>query len=138
MPPPTGVASVFDANSWSFIGRSLWSSDAYMNGSIDELRIYDGRLTAQQIAANDLAGPGVLSVPQSVAVTNISLTAGNGKLTLTWPADHTGWRLQVQTNTLEAGLNTNWADVSGSTLTNNVALPVDATEGSVFYRLVYP
>jgi len=45
--------------------------------------------------------------------------------------------LQVQTNSLNAGLGTNWMDVPGSSLTNNVVLPVDATMGSVFYRLIY-
>jgi hypothetical protein len=28
--------------------------------------------------------------------------------------------------------------VSGSSLTNSVALPMDAVQGAVFYRLVYP
>jgi len=129
MPPITGVA-----NAWSFVGRSLFSSDAYLNGTIDELRLYDGRLTPQQIAANDLAGPEILHVP-SVTATNIAFSSIGGELTLSWPADHTGWRLQMQTNGLE---NANWVDVSGATLTNSVTLPVDTTKGSVFYRLVYP
>jgi hypothetical protein len=34
-------------------------------------------------------------------------------------------------------LGANWVDVLGSNLTNDVALPVDATQGSVFYRLIY-
>src|SRR5579885_1279313 len=125
------------STAWSFIGRSLWSSDAYLNGAIDELRIYDGRLTPQQILADDLAGPDVLSVPRSVAVTNISLATGNGQLMLSWPADHIGWRLQVQTNALNTGLGTNWMEVMGSSRTNEVILPVDAVPGGVFYRLVY-
>ena len=37
---------------WSFIGRSLFGTDAWLNATIDELRIYDGRLTPQEIAAN--------------------------------------------------------------------------------------
>jgi hypothetical protein len=137
MPPLTGVAGVFDANAWSFIGRSLWSSDAYLNATIDELRLYAGRLTPQQIAANHLAGPGVLRAP-SVTATNLAFISSGGAITLSWPADHKGWRLQVQTNALNAGLGTNWADVSGSSLTNSVNLPMDAANPSVFYRLVYP
>ena len=46
--------------------------------------------------------------------------------------------MQVQANNLSVGLDTIWVDVPGSSLTNNVAMPVDATMGSVFYRLVYP
>ena len=56
----------------------------------------------------------------------------------TWPADHTGWRLQAQTNALGAGLGTNWVTVSGSTGTNAIAVPVGGTNGSVFFRLASP
>jgi fibronectin-binding autotransporter adhesin len=65
-----------------------------------------------------------------------SYSAGN--LTLTWPLDHTGYRLQSQTNSLAVGLKTNWVDVTGANLTNQVVIPVNATSGSVFYRLIYP
>jgi hypothetical protein len=82
-----------------------------------------------------------LSVANSINSnpTNIvfSVTGGN-QLTLAWPADHTGWRLQSQTNSLSAGLGTNWVDVTGSTATNQVLAPVNPVNGSVFYRLVYP
>jgi len=79
---------------------------------------------------------GVLNVVQIVATnpTNISCTISNGSFTLFWPADHTGWRLQAQTNSL----GTNWFDLPGSTATNSLSLPVDLNNGSVFYRLIYP
>jgi hypothetical protein len=79
---------------------------------------------------------GVLSVVQTVP-TNLVWNVSSTNLTLSWPAGYTGWRLQVQTNALTAGLGTNWVDVPGSSLTNNVALPVDATKACIFYRLVY-
>jgi hypothetical protein len=74
----------------------------------------------------------------STAPTNIVASASGSGLKLSWPADHTGWRLQVQTNAPGAGLGTNWVDVPGSSQTNEVTLPVDGTDASVFYRLVYP
>jgi len=46
--------------------------------------------------------------------------------------------LQVQTNSVAQGLGTNWWDVAGATATNQVAIPIDPANGSVFYRLVYP
>jgi hypothetical protein len=61
----------------------------------------------------------------------------SGDDVMTWPADHTGWRLQVQTNSRATGLGTNWEDVDGA-MTNNVVLLLDYLSGSVFYRLVYP
>ena len=69
--------------------------------------------------------------------TNITVQASGGNLTLNWPADHTGWQLQVQTNAPGAGLSTNWSNVSGSTSVNQWVVPI-ATTGSVFYRLALP
>jgi hypothetical protein len=67
---------------------------------------------------------------------NYALTAG--QLQLDWPTDHTGWRLEVQTNSLATGLGTNWATVLNSTGTNLLVIPPSLTNGSVFYRLAYP
>jgi hypothetical protein len=77
--------------------------------------------------------------PVNTSPTNImvSVTGGN-QLTLSWPTDHTGWRLQSQTNSLAVGIRTNWVDVSGSTTTNQVIVPINPTNGSVFYRMIYP
>ncbi len=49
------IASINDA--FSFLGHSLWSGDAWLNGSINEFRIYDGELDKFQIAASFQAGP---------------------------------------------------------------------------------
>jgi hypothetical protein len=87
---------------------------------------------------------GVFGVPVQVLVppatnpTNITFRSTANSLTLTWPDDHTGWRLQVQTNSPAEGLGTNWWDVAGSTSTNLMTLPINSTDSSVFYRLSYP
>jgi autotransporter-associated beta strand protein len=83
---------------------------------------------------------GTLSVVASVNTTptNITSSVSGNVLTLSWPADHTGWRLQVQTNSLATGLNTNWSDVAGSTSVNSVNVTLDPVNGAVFYRMVYP
>lgn len=81
-----------------------------------------------------------LSITNSVNLnpTNIlfSVTGGN-QLTLSWPLDHTGWTLQAQTNTVSVGISTNWVDVSASSATNKLIIPINLTNGSVFYRLLY-
>lgn len=59
-------------------------------------------------------------------------------LSLSWPADHIGWRLQAQTNAISVGLGTDWFDIPGSSVTNQITLTMDATAGSAFYRLIYP
>ena len=83
-------------------------------------------------------------VAHVIATVNPNLTApitavvSGSTLTLSWPADHTGWRLQVQTNGLGTGLNTNWSDVAGATTVNSVNTTLDPANGTVFYRMVYP
>lgn len=86
---------------------------------------------------------GALSVVSGVATnpTNITATLSGGKLELSWPADHTGWRLLVQTNHLAAGLSSNtndWATVPGSAGINQTNITMDPTKPAEFYRLVYP
>jgi hypothetical protein len=73
--------------------------------------------------------------------TNITYSVSGSALTLGWPADHTGWRLLVQTNNLNLGisLNTNdWAVYPGSAATNAVIITIDPSKKTEFYRLVYP
>jgi hypothetical protein len=47
---------VIDGDSF-FIGRSLYAADAYLNASIDEFRIYDSALSAEQVKKDYSAGP---------------------------------------------------------------------------------
>jgi hypothetical protein len=80
-----------------------------------------------------------LAVTPVTTPTNIVVSlVGGTNLVLSWPANWTGWRLLAQTDSLSAGLGTNWVTVTGSSGTNNVAIPVCPTNGGVFYKLVYP
>jgi autotransporter-associated beta strand protein len=93
--------------------------------------------------ANRLGEDGTIAVVVMVSTgpTNLVWNWGGTNLVLSWPADHTGWRLLVQIHNLAAGLslNTNdWAAVPGSSGTNQVSLPVDVTQPAEFYQLVYP
>jgi hypothetical protein len=90
--------------------------------------------TAQQ-GVNGLAFAPVVPVePDGPARLTNSFYAG--VMSLSWPAGE-GWRLQMQTNSLTRGLDTNWMDVTAPPVssTNITILP---GQGSVFYRLVYP
>ena len=69
---------------------------------------------------------------------NITFQVTTGSLTLIWPSDHTGWRLQVQTNDLTQGLAGNWMDVLGATATNQITIPISPANAGVFYRMIYP
>ena len=89
----------------------------------------------------------VVNVARLVNQSAVTLTnsIGGGNLTLTWPVDHTTYRLLEQTNSLAVGLahnanNTNnWFVVPGSAATNQIIIPlVNLTNGTVFFRLIYP
>lgn len=69
--------------------------------------------------------------------TNIVVSVSGNQLTLSWPTDHIGWTLQSETNNLSVGLTNNWATVTGSTTTNAVVVPINLTNGTVFFRLIY-
>lgn len=83
---------------------------------------------------------GTITAVQTVNTTPINLTfalTGSG-LDISWPDDHTGWRLEGQTNSVNVGLSNNWVTVTGSAATNRVIMPFNPANGSAFYRLVYP
>jgi hypothetical protein len=95
------------------------------------------------VSATNSAGESANAAPasvQPVSTTSPQLNFGIGgdQIQFTWPQDHLGWELQVQTNSLGAGLGTNWATWPGSENTNQILFLIDPTEGSVFFRLVYP
>jgi fibronectin-binding autotransporter adhesin len=89
---------------------------------------------------NTLATDGTLRIATAVNTTrtNITFSVSGNQLNLSWPADHTGWRLQAQTNAPGAGLSTNWADVPGSTTVHSISFTINPAKGSVFFRMVYP
>jgi autotransporter-associated beta strand protein len=90
---------------------------------------------------NTLTADGILRVISTVnsTRTNITFTVNGGtQLNLIWPVDHIGWRLQSQSNALGKGLTTNWTDVPGSTTNSSMNFPVGRTNGSVFFRMIYP
>ncbi len=94
-------------------------------------------LSAGNVWRNNLALNGSIQVVSTNAPGLVIAVAAN-QLTLAWPADHGGWRLQAQTNDLSAGLSTNWFDMANSSATNLMTLPVSTADTSVFFRLVYP
>jgi hypothetical protein len=76
--------------------------------------------------------------PPPVMPTTLSVMLTGSLWNLSWPSSYLGCRLQVQTNSPNVGLSTNWFDVTGSGVTNSVVMPVNPGNGSVFYRLIYP
>ena len=93
--------------------------------------------------SNQLAAAGTLVVISTVATTptNLLWSVSGTNLTFSWPADHTGWRLLVQTNHLANGLSSDtndWGTVANSQQTNQMVVPTSPSQPVEFYRLVYP
>jgi hypothetical protein len=116
----------------------MFSASNYLGGFSSLLPATPGAGLAWN--TNTLATDGTLRVISTVNTnrTNITFTITGNQLTLTWPADHIGWRLQAQTNPITVGLRTNWADVPGSTTVNSITTTINPANGSVFYRMIYP
>ncbi|HEX9046575.1 MAG TPA: LamG-like jellyroll fold domain-containing protein, partial [Verrucomicrobiae bacterium] len=131
----TGAALPSLSGLWSdagALGRSPWWAygDPYLAGSINEFRIYSGRLLADEIAASDIAGP------NTVLTTNVSMSASasGGNATLAWPVASPGFTL-YSSPTLGAGavwtLVTNGVSIVGE----NYQVSVPRTGGTKFFRL---
>ena len=216
----TALDNVIDEKCW--VGRSLFTADAWLNASIDELRIYGGALSPYGVYAdytgaapcglcfrplailiqptnatvavgcparfapmiagnapiffqwyvNGTPVPGATNMSLTVCPTlaqngsffqimatnnvggiNYSVVSSNATLTVLAPAcpvitfdgthvtvtwTNAGWKLQAQTNSLTTGLSTNWVNVAGSESVTNEIVPVNPTNGTVFYRLCAP
>lgn len=74
---------------------------------------------------------GTVNTTPPVITTQVS----GGQLIISWPG-HAGWTLQSQTNSIGAGLGTNWVDVAGSSSATQISVPINANNGSVFYRTI--
>jgi autotransporter-associated beta strand protein len=125
-------------------GTALQSGDAFQ---LFNAAGYNGTFAATNLPAldpglgwsNSLAANGSIAVVSTVSLvpTNIAMSTDGINLTLSWPADHIGWRLQTQANAFGSGLDTNWTDVPATT-TNQIIIPLATSTGSVFFRLVFP
>lgn len=98
-------------------------------------------LTRGKIWINRLAIDGTIqvAVPPSMVPANLTEeVATEDELALMWPADHIGWRLQMQIDNPGTGLGTNWVEVYGASTNDLMTMPIISTDGCVFFRLVYP
>jgi fibronectin-binding autotransporter adhesin len=106
-------------------------------------------VTLPTLPATNLAWTNKLAVNGSIAVvsvatvntspTNMTFTVSSGnQLILSWPADHIGWHLQAQTNSLSTGLSTNWVTIPGTDTVGSYTNTINPANGCVFYRMIYP
>jgi hypothetical protein len=99
-----------------------------------------------QVVSQDLSQTNVYTVnvllQPSATMPKLTNSVSGNNLVLSWPADHLGYRLLVQTNNLNKGVSGNindWGTVAGSqsiTATNIAIIKSGVT--NQYYKLVYP
>jgi Concanavalin A-like lectin/glucanases superfamily len=120
------MSTIVDAN--NYIARSLYDADAYISVNVDEYRVYDGPLTAEEVAQAHALGPDALPV----APPTLSVYAAGGSVIVSWPTNSSGFQLKSKTAVTDASWNpAGSAVISGAKY--QVTLP--ATNTSQFFRL---
>jgi len=116
----------------------------------DSFRIFNATTASGSFAATNLPplptglswqwtpASGTLSVASNIALnpTNVTANISAGTLAISWPRDHTGWRLE--TNAIGIVDANSWFTLPGSTTTNQIFLPINSASRYVFFRLVFP
>lgn len=73
---------ISDVNNW--LGRSNWTGDAYLNGDLNEFRIYDGAMNHAAATASFNAGPDAPIGGAGFRITEIIYDEDANQFTLTW------------------------------------------------------
>jgi autotransporter-associated beta strand protein len=114
------------------------------SGSFSTIKVWG----ATSFDASKLTVDGTIKILVATATTPVRITKNQPNkniLTLSWPADHIGWRLQIMTNTTVNGLvqggtnyvqTTNWVNCDGATTFSSTNLAIGNT--NVVFRLIYP
>ncbi|BCU77169.1 LamG-like jellyroll fold domain-containing protein [Luteolibacter sp. LG18] len=127
----------------NYIGRSQFAADPYLNGSVDDLRIYNRALSASQVAALYSASVSAISLPPTSAFTATELktpafakVGATHRLTVaTTAADHT-YELQSTTSLTGGTWTTIGAVQAGTGAAMDFDAPVNAGEPRRFYRIL--
>lgn len=99
----------------NWIGKSQWSSDPLLNGSVDEFRIYNKGLNASEILALVYQ-----SVPPPSPI-NLSVVAGNNQIALSWSAPTSATGYNVKRAETAAGPFSTIANVASTSYIDSTA-----------------
>jgi autotransporter-associated beta strand protein len=104
--------AVTGVGTFSIVGAGMnWNNNLAVDGSI--------------IAASVNTGP-------ATNPTNLTFSVSGTNLNISWPTDHQGWYLQMNTNSLNSN---SWTDVTGSNAGTNSVIPIDPAKPRVFIRM---
>jgi hypothetical protein len=114
---------------FSWIGRSP-HPDPFMNCTVNEFRIYRGRLSAEEILASDVIGP---DQTLSTSPAPMSVARQTGNVQLLWPVAAGGFSVQARAS-LGSG---EWTTLTNAPLLsgNQWQMTISTTNGPRFFRL---
>jgi Bacterial Ig-like domain (group 2) len=120
----------------NYIGQSLYTADPGLLADINEFRIYNGPLTASQIAADYALGPNQLR-GTSTGPVSLSVTQSGSNLMFSWP---TSSALVTLMSSPTLGPSATWTQVavpSGALTASggNYQLTLPMSGSAQFYRL---
>jgi hypothetical protein len=118
-------------NGGSWIGYSPYG-DPGITGSVDEYRIYEGRLSPEEIQASDVLGP---NATLSTSNATLSALAIAGNIVLSWPVANAGFAVQASP-TLNPG--STWTTLTNAPILvgSKWQLTVPSSGTDQFYRLI--
>ena len=125
--PPSAIK---DVNNW--LGRSQWG-DPMFQGSYNEFRIWEGTLSAEQVAANFAAGAD--TIPDASPKPVLSIAQTGTSVVIGWPSTASGFSLESSA-TIGAGAVWSAVDTSAAVVVPpQKQLTVPAQAAARFYRL---
>ena len=156
-PPSLSISYTNQADQLTWAGNGLYYSvwratnsggpytkiiNTVTNTSYTDVFVQNGQTYYYVVTALNILGDQsaysaeVVGHPSATTSVSLSSSVGGGGLQLNWPADHTGWRLQM--NPVSLTVPSAWTTVNGSSATNLLIVPLNSATTNVFYRLVYP
>ena len=128
--------SITNGTGYATVGGS--ASTNFTDSTVANGTLYYFVTTATNAGGESPNSVQVAVRPVSFTPPQLGLSLNGGQLQFIWPSDHIGWSLQAQTNPPGAGLGTSWVTILDSNSTNQMLMPVDLANGSVFFRMIYP
>jgi hypothetical protein len=116
------------------IATNLTTLGFTSNGLTDGTVYYFTVLAVNSAGESPASSP-INAQPVSQTLPQLACAIDDNNVQLEWPSDHVGWELQIQTNAPDGGLGTNWVDLPGSALTNQMTFQINPAPGNVFFRL---
>ena len=110
----------------------MFTGDTFLNGTVDEFRIYYGALTASQVATNFAAGPDVVVPILQPPAMDAVLSGAN--VVLSWPDSAIGFGLE---STAVLGATANWLPVAGTPtdINGRFTVTIPTAGAPKFFRL---